>query len=101
MQDVITRIEKTLDERTAAIENAQENIAQLLRALETLSPSLGGGNGTPRPTPSTLAQNVAERTIIEIIDHNAATNPKPHHMDKDLMTTALKMGAQKCHTLVQ
>ena len=32
-------------------------------------------------------------TLMNIIDHNIETNPKPHHMNKHLMTAALKMEA--------
>lgn len=32
-------------------------------------------------------------TLLQVIDHNL-TQPKPHHKNKDLMTTVLKMEAQ-------
>lgn len=33
----------------------------------------------------------AVKIILNVVDYNAATKPKPFHMNKDLMTTALKM----------
>lgn len=29
--------------------------------------------------------------ILMVIDHNAETLPKPHHVNRDLMTTVLKL----------
>lgn len=31
--------------------------------------------------------------LMHVIDHNAATNIKPYHMNKELMTTVLKLEA--------
>ena len=31
------------------------------------------------------------QTIMQIISYNAEYKPKPHHMNKDLMTTALRL----------
>lgn len=31
------------------------------------------------------------QTLLTVIDYNAETKPKPHHMNRDLMTTVLKM----------
>ena len=33
--------------------------------------------------------------LLDVIDHNAATKPKPYHMNRDLMTTALKLEAMQ------
>jgi hypothetical protein len=33
----------------------------------------------------------AKISLIDIIDHNRETKPMPHHHNRDLMTTLLKM----------
>ena len=34
---------------------------------------------------------IVETVLLSIIDHNVENKPKPHHMNKDLMTTLLQM----------
>lgn len=33
----------------------------------------------------------AHDVLIDVIDHNVQTQPRPHHCNKDLMTAALQM----------
>lgn len=38
-----------------------------------------------------IIREVVKTTLLDIVDHNLSHNPKPAHMNKDIMTALLQM----------